>query len=537
MKKKIILLISLLLLTSLFLTACGTDDEPTVAPDAEETMEPIEETIPEMPAEEPLIIGTTDSSESFDSAWVYSFHDWELIHQCADGLLNTVPGTAGTVEPALAESYTVSEDGTTYTFKLREGVVFPDGSPFNADAVMFTFDRIPKIAEVTTGDAAFLFTDYVASYEKIDDMTVSVTLAGAFAYGPQLIATNPWKIVNPATWTDTEDNTYNTTCGIGPYKIESFTEGEEAIFVANESYYGEQPKEAKVILRYFADSSTMALALQNSEIDIAWKSLAPADLIAMESVDGVVVESQGGTEARFLGFNVSAPPFDNPDVRQGLAMMINREELTELAWQGIKVPMWSVVPAGFFGQKDAFGETEDLAAGTALLAAAGYTADNPLEINFTYTPTHYGDTEPDVAAMVKEQFEASGVVKVTLNSLEWTAFKEAERACTLPAFLIGWYPDYLDPDNYVIPFLRSEMSWNGACYGNDDMDVLLASQGVELDETARADLLSQIQDMAVTESPFVPLAQGGLFVAFRDNISNVVLDPLSLFHYFLIEKN
>ena len=170
------------------------------------------------------------------------------------------------------------------------------------------------------------------------------------------------------------------------------------------------------------------------------------------------------------------------------------------------------------------------------MADAGYDENNPLVIDLTYTPTHYGDTEPDVAAMIKSQFEASGVVQVTLNSLEWTAFKEAERACSLPAFLIGWYPDYLDPDNYVVPFLRSQMAWNGACYGNETMDSLLADQAVALDPTARAEILGQIQDLSVTESPFVPLGQGSLFVAYRDNISNVILDPLSLFHYFLIEK-
>jgi peptide/nickel transport system substrate-binding protein len=139
--------------------------------------------------------------------------------------------------------------------------------------------------------------------------------------------------------------------------------------------------------------------------------------------------------------------------------------------------------------------------------------------------------------MVKSQLEASGVVQVTLNALEWTAFKEAERAESMPTFLIGWYPDYLDPDNYVVPFLRSAMTWNGAGYGTEEMDALLTAQAVEGDPDTRADLLGQIQDLAVTESPFVPLAQGGLFVAYREGISNIVLDPLSLFHYFLIEKN
>ena len=330
-RKKILFFVTLLVIFTMVFAACGgndaapaadndadtaveepmdentADDDAEAAADDDAAVEETADDDAEEMAEEPLIIGSTDSWESFDSAWVYSFHDWELTHQCADGLLNNVPGTAGDVAAALAESWDVSDDLTTYTFYLREGVVFPDGTPFNADAVMFTFDRIPKIAEVTSGDASFLFTDYVASYEKIDDMTVSVTFAGPYAYALQLVTTNPWKIVNPNTWTDTESNTDNTTCGIGPYVIENFTEGEEAVFAANETYYGDAPVEAKVILRYFADSSTMALALQNGEIDIAWKSLSPADLTAAESFEGVVVESQGGTEARFLGINVNTP--------------------------------------------------------------------------------------------------------------------------------------------------------------------------------------------------------------------------------------
>ena len=231
--------------------------------------------------QEPLIVGTTDSWTSFESAWVYSFHDWELSHQCADGLLNAVPGTAGEVELALAESYTVSDDGLEYTFKLREGVTFPNGDPFDADAVIFSFDRVAPIDEAEGANAGFLYTAYAEGTEKIDDMTVKVTFNAPYPFAPQLISTNVWKIHNPNEWSATEAGTENTACGIGPYVMSSFTEGEEAIFEVNESYYGTPPKTDKIIVRYFADSPTMALALQNGEIDVAWKSLSPADQEAL----------------------------------------------------------------------------------------------------------------------------------------------------------------------------------------------------------------------------------------------------------------
>jgi peptide/nickel transport system substrate-binding protein len=106
----------------------------------------------------------------------------------------------------------------------------------------------------------------------------------------------------------------------------------------------------------------------------------------------------------------------------------------------------------------------------------------------------------------------------------------------MPVNLLGWYPDYLDSDNYLNPFAHSPASWSGSFYDNPDMDALLDAQASAQDEGERIALLGDVQDLWVTESPFVPIGQGSLFVAYNDGISNVVLDPLALFHYFLIEK-
>jgi len=141
-----------------------------------------------------------------------------------------------------------------------------------------------------------------------------------------------------------------------------------------------------------------------------------------------------------------------------------------------------------------------------------------------------------VATVMKQQWEASGVVEAELQFLEWAAYRDAQRAADLPVSLLGWYPDYLDPDNYTNVFAHSPATWSGANYNNPDMDALLDAQAGELDEATRIGIMEDVQDLWVTESPFVPLAQGKLFVAYRDGISNVILDPLALFHYFLIVK-
>jgi peptide/nickel transport system substrate-binding protein len=367
-------------------------------------------------------------------------------------------------------------------------------------------------------------------------MTVKITFVDVFPFAPQLIASNPWKIVNPNQWSATEAGTENTACGIGPYKITSFTEGEELIFEANESYYGEPAKMDKIIVRYFADSPTMALALKNGEIDVAWKSLSPADQEALAGASGIQTEVAGGTEIRYIVFNATTAPFDDPNVRLGLAKLIDREQLADLGWQGIKVPLYSMVPPGFLGYKPSYEGTENVEEGKALLAGAGFTEDNPLVMDLWYSPTHYGDTEPDVATVLKQQWEASGVVQVSLQFLEWAAYRDAGRAGELPVSLLGWYPDYLDPDNYTNVFAHSPASWSGSYYSNAKMDELLEAQASELDETERIRILEEIQDYWVEQSPFVPLGQGKLFIAYRDGVSGVVLDPIAQLHYFLLEK-
>ena len=508
--------------------------QPTAAPTDEPPPDPAPP--PTGVMVRPLVIGTTDSWSSFESAWVYSFHDWELFHQCADGLINVVPGSAGETYNALAESYQVSDDGRVYTFELRAGVAFPDGTPFNADAVLFSFNRIATIEALLGANAGFLYTDYAAGVEKIDDMTVAVTFNAAYPFALQLIATNPWKILNPNKWSAVAPGTTNTACGIGPYVLTSFTEGEETILDANPNYYGDAPKEEKVIVRYFADSPTMALALQNAEVDVAWKSLAPADMHALDGAPGITIETAGGTETRFIVYNATTPPYDDPRVRFGLAQLLEREQLTDLGWQGIKVPLYSMVPPGFLGYKPTYQGTENVDAGKALLAAAGFTEANPLVLDLWYSPTHYGDTEADVALVLKQQWEASGVVEANLQFLEWAAYRPAGQDGELPVSLLGWYPDYLDPDNYTNVFAHSPALWSGSRYNNPDMDALLDAQARELDEAERISLLEQVQDLWVTESPYVPLAQGKLVIAHRDNISGVVLDPIAHLHYFLLEK-
>jgi len=253
-------------------------------------------------------------------------------------------------------------------------------------------------------------------------------------------------------------------------------------------------------------------------------------------VEGIVVDKQPGTEIRYICYNCSTEPFKNKDLRKGLALMLDREEIADVGFQGIKVPLYSMIPPGFLGHEEFYGDP-DVDAAKEILAAAGYDESNPLEIDFWYSPTHYGDTEADVAALIKDQWEASGVIKVNLQNAEWATYKEYRNAGSMPIFLLGWYPDYLDSDNYTYPFGHTGATDGlGVFYSNPDMDALLEAAQVETDTDKRADIYGQIQKMWPEENSTTPFAQGSLFVAYADDVSGIVLDPLALFHYYLISK-
>ena len=385
------------------------------------------------PVSELLVVGTTDKLSVFDPADVYDFHAWEIWNNTGDGLLVNEPGSAGKVVPGLAEKYEATEDGMEYTFYLRQGLKFPDGTPFNADAVKWTIDRVIKMNEALGGEVAFLVSDYVAKVDVIDEYTVKFTLKTPVGFFPQLVSSNPYKIISPNAWSMDAYEADNTSGGIGRYQITSWKRDEELVMEANPDYYGNPAKTTKVVIRYFADSATMRLALENGEIDIAWKSLSPVDLKSLEGTDGIVIEKQPGTEIRYICYNCKTEPFTNKEVRNALAMMLDREEIADVGFQGNKVPLYSMIPPGFLGHNPDYYGDADVDAAKALLKAAGYDESKPLEMDFWYSPSHYGDTEADVAALIKDQWESSGVVKVNLQNAEWATYKEYRNEGTLPS--------------------------------------------------------------------------------------------------------
>jgi peptide/nickel transport system substrate-binding protein len=486
------------------------------------------------PAEEGVIVvGTTDKITVIDPADSYDFHTWTIHLNTADTLLHYIPGTTS-LENGLATGYEVSDDGLEYTFSLVEGVSFPDGTPFNAEAVKWSYDRVVRLE----GDPNWLVTSFVEDVEVVDEYTVVYKLLSPVSYFPLLVATAPYSPVSPNCYSEDAIDADSMCGGVGPYQITSWDRDVEMVLEQYDGYPGNPPATPKIIIKYYADSTTMRLAVESGEIDVATKTLNPTDYADLEAEGNLQVIEGPGAYIRYICYNVTTPPFDQPEIRQAISAAADRDALISIAYQGTHGPLFSMVPNGMWSHIDAFPE-RDVDAAVALLEGAGYSADNKLVMDLWWTPTHYGGTEADVATILKDNLEETGLIEVNLQNTEWATYKEYQNAGSMPVFLLGWYPDYLDPDNYTWSWGHSSAADDmGIFYSNPDMDVLLedGQVAVPVDSDERKAIYEEAQTLWVADPPTIPLTQGSLLVVAQPGVEGVVLDPLMQMHFFLLSK-
>jgi peptide/nickel transport system substrate-binding protein len=491
-------------------------------------------------AETTLVYGTTEKVTDMDPANAYDFHTWEIFYNIYDGLMGYPAGKTNLV-PGLAKSYTVSDDGLVYTFKLKKGIKFSDGTPFTAHAVKWSIDRVIRLA----GDPSWLVTDFVESVREVDDYTVDFVLKNPVAYFPSLVATVPYYPLNPNVYPadkivkDPTEMVGGKLVGLGPYQAVSFKRDEEIVLDVNKYYHGDKPKNDRVVIRYYADATTMRLSLEKGELDFAFKSFNPSDIKDLEKSPKLNTIKGQGPYIRYMCFQCKTKPFDDKVVRQGIAAALNRPEIIKKVFLGQNEPLYSMVPMGMWTHTDNFKNDlgdGNIAKSKKLLASKGFTADNKLKFEFWYTPSHYGDTEVDMAAVIKAQLEATGVMEVSVKSAEWATYKNNWREQLMPVYLLGWYPDYIDPDNYTAAFAGTAGSkGNGIYFSSEEWDNMFVDAQKTDDEGKRADIYTKVQQMWTDEVPTAPIFQGSLYLFTQKNIKGVMISPTLQFMYAPIE--
>jgi peptide/nickel transport system substrate-binding protein len=556
--KSLYILLALVVMASMVLAACApaavaTTEAPTEVmteePTEVMTEEPTEvmtEEPTEVPTEEPtpegprtVIIGTTDAISSLDFADAYSVHDWELFRNINRGLMGYVPGTAEIVPELAVDVPEISEDGLTYTFKIESGWMYPDGTEMVAGDFVRGINR-----SALGGDVSFLVTTYVESVEAPDDETVVIHLKNPRGDFVQIVSASPYMPIPEGLFPDDELNKFpEQVYGVGPWQIVEYDVEEQLVLERNPNYIGEVPASApeRVIMRYFADATQMGLAVENGEIDIAWRILGPPEVQRLSTVEGLTAYNSGGGGIRYLIPNHVKEPFTSRAVRQALAYLVDRDEIVDRVMQGTVDPLWSQVPPGFLGAGefflDRYGTGADVASAEALLTEAGYSADNPLVFDLWYPPEHYGAHAAQIFQVLEEQFEATPMIQVNLQTQEWSTYVGACTGGEYEICYLGWFFDYPDTSNYIDPWAESTFSPGmGASYNNPEMDELLHAAGASPDQAEREQLYTDAQTLYAEDVVTIPIHFEPEYAVYRnDRVVNLIIGPAIVFQYEYIE--
>jgi peptide/nickel transport system substrate-binding protein len=504
---------------------------------------------PSGPIKDTIIVGTTDSVQTtIDPADAYDYFGINIIQNVGAGLVDYRPGTT-TIVPALATDWQVSSDGLTWTFNLRQGVKFPDGTPFDANVVKYTMDREFKIDEPEGPFAGVGYDTLVSKTVVTGQYQVQFVLNTPFSAFLAVVAFTPMYPVNPNVATMNAIVNYTGTpatenpTGLGPYMLSNWvrTAGKdvEIDLTANPNYWNATglPKTKNIIIKFYSDSTSLNLAMQSGAIDIAYRQLAPADIQAYQSNTNVKVWQGPGQFIQYLVFNEKQAPFDNVAVRQAIAAAIDRSLITNTVFLGQSVPLYSMIPIGMAYHTDSFKTAygdANVAQATSLLQGAGYSASNPLKFTLTYPTGHYSSTD-GISSAIKQALEKTGVVQVTLSSQPWPNYKASTSADQLQAYLYGWYPDYVDPYDYTYPFLPPDgIGFLHTHYISATMTQLLQTAAGTTDPTTFPTTYGKVQDLIATDVPMVPLFQGTSIAVSNLKVSGIVLDPTTIFRYYLL---
>jgi peptide/nickel transport system substrate-binding protein len=417
-----------------------------------------------------------------------------------------------TPQPALAESWELSEDELTWTFKLREDVTFHDGTPFNADAVIFQFDRVSKkdfeLYDSVSASRYASYFQFVASYTKVDDFTVAVTTTQPYSFYLHDVAHIFYP--SPTVVREVGNDNYNTRAtGTGPFKMTRYVDGEIMELTANEEYWRGRPKLDKIELYPQAEPASRLAAIQAGEVD--WAEVPSPDAVEQLEAEGYQVflgEYPHGIMPRFNQFR--APFADNLALRQALNYALDREGTAALL-NDVGYPAAQYVYEGHPDYApDATEYSYDPERAKELLAEAGY-APGELNLKFGYTTGGSGNMFPGpMMEKLQADFAAIGV-DVELQPMEWnTLISVGTEGLDSPAWSdidVLWASPAagMNPSGYRASFLceRPGPRRNASGMCNPDVDAAYFAAMATFDEAEQHAHLSDMVGAAADNADFL----------------------------------
>jgi len=497
-----------------------------------------------------LIMAHVSDIATVDPAKAYDSRSYKIISSIYEGLVEfgyKIDEEGNVVyshdfKPKLATSWTQSKDGLTWTFKLRKGVRFQDGTPFNAEAVKFSLER----AMVMKQGTEWYLTQCLEpekSIRVIDEYTIEFKLTKPYAPFLNVLAEPVSLVVSPGTVKEhggvqpEKVNEWMAThaCGTGPFILESWSPAREIVLVTNPSYWRSPPKLKKIIFKIIKEASNIVLLLKSGEIDMVLRGLTYKDYADLAKTTGVkLYMKRDWTEVRFSPLQNQIKPFDNKKVRQAINYAIDQKALVDKVCYGFAVPLTSPIPVGQWGHDSSLWPYRyDPAKAKALLAEAGYPNGFSTELGYPEA-----DAERKEVAMVVQGYLKDVGIDAKLEGYSWPTYLDKYWKGGLPMLMAKWAP-LAEPDFLVTAMFHTKNQGKGgnvAFYSNPKVDELLEKAALEVSKEKRVKMYQEFQKIVIDEAPWLFLYQPMRLFALRDNVYGFGMPAEEAYNFYTIYK-
>ncbi len=468
-----------------------------------------------------ITITYKDDVATLDPAIGYDWQNWSMIKSLFDGLMDYVPGTTE-LRPGLAERYEVSEDGTVFTFTLRQGVTFHNGREMTAEDVKYSLDRV-TLPETQSPGAGFFASiqgfdeistgaaDTLSGVEVVDPQTVRITLSRPDATFLHVMALNFASVVPREAVEEAGADFGKVPVGTGASRLADWVIGQRLVLEKNEAYWRDGvPYLDGITFEVGQEPVVALLRLQQGEVDVPGDGIPPAKFQeVMDDPDQAARVVEGGQlHTGYITLNVGMEPFDQLAVREAVNMAINKDRIVQVI-NGRAVPATQPLPPSMPGYTQGFdGFASDPEGAKAKLAEAGLADGFTTQLYVMNT-----DPNPRIAQAIQQDLSAIGV-EVEIRSLAQANVIEAGGAGEAPMIWSGgmaWIADFPDPSNFYGPILgcagAGDGGWNWSRFCDEAIDAMATEADSFTDPTApeRLELWSQVYQQVMAQAPWVPV--------------------------------